>query len=79
MRWLATFLASTPPPCMTPELSLASDEQLLRWLSKVARRADELGRWTCGARDADRRAWLRAELEIFELAERMVPAAFAAR
>lgn len=40
---------------------------------RVARRADELARRTRADRHADRRLWLRAELEIFERMEQVKP------
>ena len=47
-----------------------SDEPVLQWLLHVARRADEAVRTTKGFRRVDRQVWLRAECEVFELAER---------
>lgn len=40
---------------------------------RVARRADELARRSHTDRRADRRFWLRAELEVFERVERAQP------
>jgi hypothetical protein len=55
-----------PDSClMVPPLAgRLSDLQL-----RVARRADELARGFHRARGGDRMLWLRAEQEIFELAE----------
>ena len=61
---------------MNTEIAFSPDEQLLQWLLKVARRADELsGRTRVVEPGAARRVWLRAEFEIFEWAERAAPTA----
>ncbi len=48
---------------------LPPDEQVLQWLLSVARRADATTRVAAASRDLARRAWLRAECEVFELIE----------
>ena len=54
---------------MKCETGMTLDERLVQWLWMVARRADQLARQTDQAAAADRRVWLRAELEIFEAEE----------
>ena len=60
---------------MNAESLLSRDEQVLLWLLRVARRADATARVAAASRDLARRIWLRAECEVFELAERTNPEA----
>jgi hypothetical protein len=52
------------------DISLSTDERILRWLLEVARRADALPEHRIGdSPRSDRLAWLRAEREFFEIGE----------
>ena len=56
------------PTAPTPSTSVAHSERVLDTLLLVARRADALARRQQKAgRETDRRVWLRAEFEIFEI------------
>lgn len=60
------LIASTLPPGTRIETT----DILLRLQLCVARRADELVRWQAISPATDRRAWLRAEQELFARLER---------
>ena len=51
----------------------AVQAELMLLQLRVARRADLLSERFGGGRENDRRAWLRAEYEVFEQAERARP------
>jgi hypothetical protein len=52
------------------DISLSTDERVLRWLLEVARRADaRSGLRADDSARSDRLAWLRAEREFFEMGE----------
>ena len=53
----------------------APADELLKLQLRVARRADVLAWQARGARDTDRRLWLRAEYEVLEWMERARPVA----
>lgn len=59
---------NSPPP-------LLADDLILKWLLRVARRADTAVRPLPADRARDRRVWLRAEQEVFALIERGAEAA----
>lgn len=55
---------------LPPGLRIETTDILLRLQLSVARRADELVRWEAPSLATDRRAWLRAEQELFARLER---------
>lgn len=52
----------------------ATDDVILKWLLRVARRADALTARSAQTRREQRHTWLRAEYEVFEELERASPA-----
>ena len=65
------FTAGVAISLMNIESTLSSDEQVLQWLKLVARRADALASRSYLVPAKARGIWLRAELEVFEEAERI--------
>lgn len=63
---------------MKTQPSFSPDDQIVQLLLRVARRADAAVRATVVNRSHDRRVWLRAECEVFELMERTNAAVSAA-
>jgi hypothetical protein len=71
MTTLDSSLASATALLGSETLSSPETHHLIAVQLHVARRADELSRrWALRSSHADRRAWLRAELEVFERLER---------
>ncbi|MBL9202308.1 MAG: hypothetical protein JNL39_17495 [Opitutaceae bacterium] len=60
---------------MNSQPPLLADDLILKWLLRVARRADTAVRLLPADRAQDRRVWLRAEQEVFALIERGAEAA----